>query len=93
MRQLCGAFTGAEIGSAFEAATLSYAQFKLHVRALGDVFLVAVLAAEVNLPALKMATQLLSHQLSDWAHGLGALPPSAAEQPAARSYRGRRLPG
>ena len=63
LEQLCDAFVGADIGGAFESTTLHFQQHKLHVRALGNVFLIAVVTAAVNLPALKMAIHMLGRQL------------------------------
>jgi hypothetical protein len=63
MQQLCDAFVSADIGGPFESTTLCFPQYKLQIRALGSAFLVAVLSAEVNLPALKMAMTMLGRQL------------------------------
>jgi hypothetical protein len=63
MQQLCDAFVSADIGGPFESTTLCFPQYKLQIRALGSAFLVAVMSAEVNLPALKMAMSMLGRQL------------------------------
>ena len=63
LSQLCDAFVSADIGGPFESTTLYFADHKLHVRALGNVFLIAVATAAVNLPALKMAMNMLGRQL------------------------------
>ena len=64
MQQLCDAFVSADIGGPFESTTLCFPQYKLQIRALGgSAFLVAVMSAAVNLPALKMAMTMLGRQL------------------------------
>jgi hypothetical protein len=63
LQQLCDAFKSAQIGGPFESTTLYFPQYKLHIRALGNLFIVAVVSAEVNLPALKMAMNMLGRQL------------------------------
>jgi hypothetical protein len=63
LQQLCDAFVSADIGGPFESTTLYFPQYKLHIRALSNLFVVAVVSAEVNLPALKMAMNMLGRQL------------------------------
>ena len=64
MQQLCDAFVSADVGGPFESTTLCFPQYKLQIRALGgSAFLVAVMSAAVNLPALKMAMTMLGRQL------------------------------
>jgi hypothetical protein len=63
LQQLANAFASAEIGGPFESTTLYFPQYKLHIRALGNVLIVAVVSADVNLPALKMAMHMLGRQL------------------------------
>jgi hypothetical protein len=83
LQQLCNAFASADIGGAFESTTLYFPQYKLHIRALANVLVVAVVSAEVNLPALKMAMNMLGRSLMIdlAAHNAGAresrVPPEA----------------
>lgn len=63
LQQLCDAFVSADIGGSFESTTLSFPQYKLHVRALGNSFLVAVLSAEANMPALRMAMNMVGRRV------------------------------
>jgi hypothetical protein len=63
LQQLANAFASANIGGPFESTTLYFSQYKLHIRALGNVLIVAVVSASVNLPALKMAMNMLGRQL------------------------------
>jgi hypothetical protein len=63
LEQLCDVFVSAAIGGPFESTTLYFAEHRLHVRALGPVFLIAVTTSAVNLPALKLAMNLLGRQL------------------------------
>jgi hypothetical protein len=65
LQHLCAAFASADIGGPFESTTLYFPQYKLHIRALGSALLVAVVSAEVNLPALKMAMNMLGRQLQE----------------------------
>ena len=97
VQQLCDAFVSAGIGSAFECTTLYFKQHKLHVRALGHLFLIAVAAEDVNLPALKMAMNMLGRQIltelsapsgADRTSDVHARPSYTPEAPV-RSYRGR----
>jgi len=75
LQQLCDAFVSADIGGAFESTTLYFAQYKLHIRALGSLFLIAIATSDVNVPALKMAMNLVGRQLLN---DLGS--PSASER-------------
>ncbi len=77
LQQLCDAFVSAHIGGAFESTTLYFAQYKLHIRALGSLFLIAIATADVNVPALKMAMNLVGRQLLN---ELGS--PTASERPS-----------
>jgi predicted regulator of Ras-like GTPase activity (Roadblock/LC7/MglB family) len=63
LRQLGDAFAFADIGAAFESTTLTFREYKLHVRSLGKQFVVVLLSSEVNLPALRMALNMLSRRL------------------------------
>jgi hypothetical protein len=108
LHQLRDAFVWADIGAAFESTTLSFAQYKLHMRALGGRCLVAVTTAEVNVPALRMAIHMLDKRLQQ-ALSVGFSPPDRASAPPAlrassagaepsslspeRSYRGSRFSG
>ena len=95
VQQLCDAFVGAQIGGGFECTTLYFQQHKLHVRALGNAFLIVVSSADVNLPALKMAVNMVGRQvLSDFAAAAEEERRSAVHVPRSsdvplRSYRGR----
>lgn len=95
LQQLCDAFVSANIGGAFECTTLYFPQHKVHVRALGNAFLIVVLSAEVNLPALKMAVNMVGRQLLAALSAQSAQARHSAVHPrppadaAARSYRGR----
>ena len=102
LSQLCDAFVNADIGGPFESTTLHFAQYKLHIRALGGMFLVAVVAADVNLPALKMAMNMLARQLvqalaatdpapDPHAAAEASAPVQRTSQPPPRSYRGTRI--
>ncbi|HKU38625.1 MAG TPA: hypothetical protein VJR89_10775 [Polyangiales bacterium] len=75
MQQLCDAFVSADIGGAFESTTLCFPQYKLQVRAIGSAFLVAVLSAQVNLPALRMAMNMLGRQLLLELEAMASFPP------------------
>jgi hypothetical protein len=63
LQQLANAFASAQIGGPFESTTLYFPQYKLHIRALGNVLIVAVVSADVNLTAHKMAMTMLGRQL------------------------------
>ena len=101
LQQLCDAFVSASVGGPFESTTLCFPQYKLQVRALGGAFLAAVLAADVNLPALKMAMNMLARQLVQEIARLAPIADSSYElprhsarpEPAPRSYRGRPVSG
>jgi hypothetical protein len=109
LQQLCDAFVSADIGGSIESTTLSFPQYKLHVRALGTMFLVAVLSAEANMPALRMAMNMVGRRLVTLLSAAPLEPPApvAASRPsaapaapvleredgAARSYRGQRFSG
>jgi hypothetical protein len=98
LQQLCDAFVSADIGGAFESTTLYFPQYKLHIRALGNLFIVAVVSAEVNLPALKMAMNMLGRQLVNdlSAASVTSLAPAAhrdsREPPAPNAGRSSREP-
>jgi hypothetical protein len=89
-------------GDAFDNTTLAYSQYKLHVCAVKDAFIGAVLSSHVNMSALKMAVALARRDLSamlidprlqDAINSVGRPPePPAHERPAGRSYRGHRIP-
>jgi hypothetical protein len=85
LQHLANAFASANIGGPFESTTLYFPQYKLHIRALGNVLIVAVVSAGVNLPALKMAMNMLGRQLlNDLAaakrEGAKGVPPTAARE-------------
>jgi hypothetical protein len=97
LQQLCDAFVSADIGGSFESTTLSFPQYKLHVRALGNLFLVAVLSAEANMPALRMAMNMVGRRIVTLLSAapnepvsapaaLGTSPRAAAAPPAAESH-------
>jgi predicted regulator of Ras-like GTPase activity (Roadblock/LC7/MglB family) len=89
-------------GDTFDNTTLAYSQYKLHVCAVKDAFIGAVLSSHVNMSALKMAVALARRDLSamlidprlqDAINSVGRPPePPANERPAGRSYRGHRIP-
>jgi predicted regulator of Ras-like GTPase activity (Roadblock/LC7/MglB family) len=106
VEQLCDAFVSAHIGGSFESTTLTFAEHKLQVRALGSAFLIAVVTAHANMPALKMAMNMVGRRIAaDFARSswLPDAPARASEPPAhgaaaasegpTRSYRGRRFGG
>lgn len=91
LQQLCAAFVSADVGGPFESTTLYFPQYKLHIRALGNLFVVAIVSAEVNLPALKMAMNMLSRQLmTDLADP--ELRARASQLPPAPAARESRVP-
>jgi hypothetical protein len=89
LQQLCYAFVSADIGGPFESTTLYFPQYKLHIRALANLFIVAVVSAEVNLPALKMAMSMLGRQLLNDLAAPNAHPARDSHEPpyASRSSR------
>lgn len=97
LQQLCDAFVSADIGGPFESTTLYFAQYKLHIRALANLFIVAVVSAEVNLPALKMAMSMLGRQLLNDLAAPGFAPKArrardSREPPAPSAGRSSREP-
>jgi hypothetical protein len=91
LQQLCAAFVSADVGGPFESTTLYFPQYKLHIRALGNRFIVAIGAAEVNLPALKMAMNMLGRQLmNDLADP--SMHTRASQEPPLPAARESRIP-
>jgi len=96
------------VGHGFESTTVAFAQYRLHVCAVDQAFVAAVLGSHVNMSALKMAATLalreLAVVLSHPRTGRAVLPATqparapreSGEQPlsagVSRSYRGQRLP-
>lgn len=102
LQQLCNAFVSADIGGPFESTTLYFPQYKLHIRAFANLYIVAVVSAEVNLPALRMAMNMLGRQvMTDLADPAlrqrdSHLPPAAtaraSQVPPDPAPRGSRVP-
>ena len=62
-------------GDELDAATLVFAEHKMHLRELGKSVLAVVSSVAVNAPALKMALGLVSRKLLSDLQSVPALPP------------------
>jgi hypothetical protein len=106
VQRLCDALVNT--GEVFNGATLAYSQYKLHVCGVDEAFIGAVLSNRVNMSALKMAVALARRELCatlldptlqralttaiDARSSRAPQPNNSQERPAARSYRGHRIP-
>jgi predicted regulator of Ras-like GTPase activity (Roadblock/LC7/MglB family) len=70
--------TFAAVGDALDVAVVRYRDHKLYLKTLGDGMLCIVAEGEVNMPALRMAANLVGRRISPVLAG-GGLAPLAAE--------------
>jgi hypothetical protein len=70
------AFHGA--GDELDGATLSYAQYKLHLRELDPAFIVVLSGPQVNVPTLKMAMHVVGRGVCAEIERMRQPPPPAA---------------
>ena len=79
------AFRGA--GDELDGATLSYANYKLHLRELDPAYIAVLSGADVNAPTLKMAMHVVGRGVCAELEAATAPPTEAETQPASAGHR------